>query len=108
MDGWQKRVDAIWADDAMSGQDRIDRIDRIDRLAGARPAGDAIALLRTEYERGADAPLHDATSAFYALALASNGDAVTAVSVALKALAPHLPRYTRSVSAYADELVAGA
>ena len=68
---------------------------------------ESLALLRTEYERGGDAPLHDATAAFYALALASNGDAVTAVSVALKALAPHLPRYTRSVSAYADDLVAG-
>jgi hypothetical protein len=161
MDGWQERVDAIWANDALSDQERIDRIDR---LAAERPAGDAIALferagardcagletaaeplyraalerglddehrtqaviqlastlrnmgrvdeslalLRTEYERGADAPLHDATAAFYALALASNGDAAPAVSVALKALAPHLPRYTRSVSAYADELGAGA
>jgi hypothetical protein len=161
VDGWQERVDAIWADDALSDQARIDRIDR---LAAERPAGDAIALferagardsagletaaeplyraalergldderrtqaviqlastirnlgrvdeslalLRTEYERDADAPLHDATAAFYALALASNGDAATAVSVALKALAPHLPRYSRSVSAYADELVAGA
>lgn len=161
MESWQERIDAVWADDALSDEDRIDRIDR---LAAERPAGDAIALferagardsagreadaeplyrealakgmddehrtqaviqlastirnlgrvdaslalLRTEYERGADAPLHDATAAFYALALASNGDAATAVSVALKALAPHLPRYTRSVSAYADELVAGA
>lgn len=160
MDSWQERVDAVWADDALSDQERIDRIDQ---LAAERPAVDAIALferagardsagleaaaellyraalerglddehriqaviqlastirnlgrvdeslalLRTEYERGADAPLHDATAAFYALALVSNGDAATATSVAPKALAPHLPRYTRSVSAYADELVAG-
>jgi hypothetical protein len=61
-------------------------------------------LLRDEYEKGADAVLHDATAAFYALALVSSGDAVAAASVALQALAPHLPRYTRSVSAYAREL----
>ena len=65
---------------------------------------EALALLRGEYERGAGAPLHDATAAFYALALVSSGDAVEAASVALKALAPHLPRYTGSVAAYAEEL----
>ena len=65
-------------------------------------------MLRAEYERGPDAPLHDAAAAFYALALVSAGDAVAAASVALKALAPHLPRYTRSVAAYADELIATA
>ena len=58
---------------------------------------EALGMLRAEYERGPDAPLHDAAAAFYALALVSHGDAVAAASVALKALAPHLPRYTRSV-----------
>ena len=64
-------------------------------------------MLRTEYERGPAAPLHDAAAAFYALALVSAGDAVAAASIALKALAPHLPRYTRSVRAYADDLLSG-
>ena len=66
---------------------------------------ESLDLLRAEYERGPTAQLHDATAAFYALALVSHGDAVTAASVALKALAPHLPRYTRSVAAYAHDLV---
>ena len=65
---------------------------------------EAIDLLRTEYGRGPAAPLHDATAAFYALALLSAGDAVAAASLALKTLAPHLPRYSRSVASYADEL----
>lgn len=67
---------------------------------------EALALLRAEYERDPRPPLHDAVAAFYALALVSSGDPVRAASVALTALAPHLPRYTRSVSAYAEELAA--
>jgi len=158
MTSWAERVQAVWADAALSDDERIVRIDD---LAAERPADDAVALferagardsagreaaaeplyrealergleddvrtqaiiqlastlrnlgrgdealelLRLEYERGPDAPLHDSAAAFYALALVSTGDAVAAASVALKALAPHLPRYTRSVSAYADELV---
>ena len=66
---------------------------------------ESLALLRAEYERAPGSRFHDAAAAFYALALVSTGDAIAAASVALKALAPHLPRYTRSVSAYADELV---
>jgi tetratricopeptide (TPR) repeat protein len=66
---------------------------------------ESVGMLRSEYDRGAAAPLHDATAAFYALALVSAGDAVAAASVALKSLAPHLPRYSRSVAGYADELV---
>ena len=66
---------------------------------------EALEMLRAEYERGPGMPFHDAAAAFYALALTSHGEAVAAASVALKALAPHLPRYTRSVTAYADDLL---
>ena len=66
---------------------------------------EALDLLRAEYERDPGAPLRDAAAAFYALALVSSGEAVRAASVALTALAPHLPRYTRSVAAYARDLV---
>ncbi|MDY0909593.1 tetratricopeptide repeat protein [Microbacterium sp. CFBP9034] len=66
---------------------------------------EALALLRTEYEHGHAEPLHDGVAAFYALALVSSGDAVRGASIALEALAPHLPRYTRSVAGYARELV---
>ena len=66
---------------------------------------EAFDMLREEYERGPEAPLHDEAAAFYALALVSTGDARRAASIALATLAPHLSRYTRSVSAYARELI---
>ena len=65
---------------------------------------ESVELLRREHETDPDGPLHDAVAAFYALALTSAGREREAVAVALSALAPHLPRYTRSVAAYADEL----
>ena len=156
-DDWNARVAAVWADDAMTDEQRIAEIDA---LAGQRPADDAVALferagardsagheaaaeplyraaleagldeelrpqaviqlastlrnlgkldealrlLQDEYEGAPDSPMRDAAAAFYALALVSAGDAVRGASIALTALAPHLPRYTRSVSAYAREL----
>jgi hypothetical protein len=63
---------------------------------------ESLEMLRTEYERGG--PFVDAAAAFYALALVSRGDAVQGAAIALTALAPHLPRYTRSVTGYASEL----
>jgi tetratricopeptide (TPR) repeat protein len=65
---------------------------------------ESLELLRTEYERQPDSGLHDAVAAFYSLALVSSGDPVRAASVALEALAPHLPLYRRSVTGYAREL----
>ena len=51
------------------------------------------------------AVLADALSAFLALCLADVGREREAVSVALRALAPHLPRYQRSLANYARLLV---
>ena len=65
---------------------------------------EALAMLKAEYEREPRGPLHDAAAAFYALALVSNAEPERAASVALQALAPHLPRYTRSVTGYAREI----
>ena len=65
---------------------------------------ESLAMLEAEYEREPRGPLHDAAAAFYALALVSNGKPERAASVALQALAPHLPRYTRSVTGYAREI----
>ncbi|MFJ6652482.1 tetratricopeptide repeat protein [Microbacterium sp. NPDC091313] len=65
---------------------------------------EALGMLRAEYERLPDGGMRDAAAAFYALALVSAGEAETAASVALQALAPHLPRYTRSVTGYAREI----
>ncbi|WP_221583971.1 tetratricopeptide repeat protein [Microbacterium sp. G2-8] len=62
---------------------------------------DALALLQ-------DAPVHESTgsapAAFLALALHSAGRPEEALRVALDALAPTLPRYERSVRAYAADL----
>ena len=68
---------------------------------------EARELLRAEYEREPRGPLHDAAAAFYALALVSSGESERAASIALQALAPHLPRYTRSVTGYAREIAHG-
>lgn len=55
-----------------------------------------------------DAPeLGDAPAAFLALALHSAGRGDEALQIALTALAPHLPRYSRAVLGYAADLTRG-
>jgi thioredoxin-like negative regulator of GroEL len=68
-----------------------------------RPA-ESVALLTTERDAGSD-QLDDAVRAFLALALADVGRDREALSIALAALAPHLPRYQRSLANYARFLV---
>ena len=65
---------------------------------------DSIALLSAELADHTD-ELDDAVRAFLALALADAGREREGLSLALAALAPHLPRYTRSVTNYARLLV---
>jgi tetratricopeptide (TPR) repeat protein len=67
---------------------------------------ESLELLAAELEQPSDR-LDDAVSAFLALALVDSGREREAVSVALAALAPHLPRYQRSLGNYARELVDG-
>jgi hypothetical protein len=59
-----------------------------------------VALLIAELKQGSD-HLDDAVRAFLALALVDTGREREAVSIALGALAPHLPRYQRSLTNYA-------
>jgi tetratricopeptide (TPR) repeat protein len=68
-------------------------------------SSESVELLRAERAAGSD-ELDDALSAFLALALADVGREREALSIALRALAPHLPRYQRSVRNYAAELQA--
>lgn len=63
--------------------------------------GESVALLSAERSAASD-ELDDAVSAFLALALVDVGRDREAVSLALGALAPHLPRYQRSVANYAS------
>jgi hypothetical protein len=65
---------------------------------------ESVALLTAELDAGSD-QLDDAVRAFLALALTDTGREREAVSLALGALAPHLPRYQRSLANYARLLV---
>ncbi len=65
---------------------------------------ESIALLTNECGAGPD-ELDDAVTAFLALALSDLGRDKEALSLALGALARHLPRYNRSLANYARALV---
>jgi tetratricopeptide (TPR) repeat protein len=65
----------------------------------------AITLLQEGFATTPDHPLGDAARAFLALCLADSGDTLSATAVALDALAQHLPEYSRSVRAYAGDLL---
>jgi tetratricopeptide (TPR) repeat protein len=67
---------------------------------------ESLELLTAEREQPSN-DLDDAVSAFLAFALADSGREREAASVALFALAPHLPRYQLSVGRYARALVDG-
>jgi len=67
--------------------------------------GESVALLRAELAAKHDDGFDDARAGFLALALADSGQALDAVSAALKALAGHLPQYGRAIGYYADELI---
>ena len=67
-------------------------------------ASESVELLTAEREQPSDR-LDDAVSGFLALALADTGREREGVSIALGALAPHLPRYQRSLGNYARALV---
>jgi Tetratrico peptide repeat len=67
---------------------------------------ECVALMEAELTQPSDR-LDDAVRAFLALALADTGREREAVALALTALAPHLPRYRRSVAAYAGLLADG-
>ena len=65
---------------------------------------EALRVIRAEEERAPDGPYRDAVAVVHALILASSGRPARGLSVALLALVPHLPRYHRSMTAYAHEI----
>ena len=67
-------------------------------------AEESVALLTAELDAEPD-ELDGAVRAFLALALADLGREREAVAHAITALAPHLPRYQRSLANYAEDLV---
>jgi hypothetical protein len=72
-------------------------------LRNVGEAQESARLLTAERDAGSD-ELDDAVRAFLALALVDLGRPREAAAIALAALAPHLPRYQRSLRAYAEEL----
>ena len=68
---------------------------------------ESLELLRAEFAAKPDHPLADAATVFAALALHDLGRTTEALSATIAALAPHLPAYRRSVTAYAAALLDG-
>ena len=78
----------------------------IQLASSLRAVGDAVTaveLLREEQQRPSD-ELDGAVAGFLALALADTGAPREAAAIAIEALAAQLPRYRRSLTAYAREL----
>jgi hypothetical protein len=78
----------------------------IQLASSLRNLGDAqesVRLLEAERDAPSDL-LDDAVAAFLALALADAGREREGLALALGALAAHLPRYERSLAAYAEDL----
>nr|WP_314842571.1 tetratricopeptide repeat protein [uncultured Microbacterium sp.] len=65
---------------------------------------EALLVITAEQERFPAGPYRDAVASVHALILASAGRPAQGLSVALLALVPHLPRYHRSMTAYAHEI----
>lgn len=78
----------------------------IQLASSLRNVGDASGALALLHRFPAGDPLADAARAFESLALFSDNKPAPALRTALRALAPHLPAYRRSVESYASELVA--
>jgi tetratricopeptide (TPR) repeat protein len=81
----------------------------IQMASSLRNLGDAeqcVELTRAEQARTSD-HLDDAVAAVLALGLADLGREREGLSIVLAALAPHLPRYQRSMGNYARMLVEG-
>ncbi|MCE4024504.1 tetratricopeptide repeat protein [Microbacterium sp. Au-Mic1] len=64
----------------------------------------ALELIEAEHAAHPDSVYRDAIAAMHALALASSGQPERGLAVAVLALVPHMPRYHRSMTAYAHEI----
>jgi hypothetical protein len=98
---WEARLAGLWA--AIDEYDEGDFVTTMTTLVGERPAGAPVGLfeLAGSYDSTGRTDLAVAVAGFLALALADVGREREALSMALTALAPHLPRYSRSLTNYA-------
>jgi tetratricopeptide (TPR) repeat protein len=98
-----RRALAIGLEEPMLGRAVIQLASTVRNLGRA---SEAVTILQDGFAHNPDHRLADSARAFLALCLADSGDERAAVAVALDALAAHLPEYSRSVRAYAAELIA--
>jgi tetratricopeptide (TPR) repeat protein len=107
--GHEEEAEPLYRRALELGLDDDHRVRPVVQLASAlRNLGrvhEAVWMLGEEHANHPASPYRDAVAAFYALALVASGESTRAASVALGALAPHLPAYSRSVAAYAREIV---
>ena len=79
------------------------RIQLASTLRNNGKINESIQILREEKANYSD-ELDDAVDSFLALSLSSAGEHKEALSLALKAISKHLPRYNNSLSRYAEKL----
>lgn len=107
--GQESAAEPLYRQALAAGLDDDLRVQAVIQLASTiRNLGrvdESAALLETAYRERSRDGMQDAAAAFYALALSSQGRDREALAIVLDALAPHLPRYTRSVTGYAAELL---
>ncbi|MFE0756619.1 tetratricopeptide repeat protein [Inquilinus sp. NPDC058860] len=105
--GHEARAEALYRQALAAGLTGLRRRRAVIQLASTLRnlgrAEESVALLAAERGAGSD-ELDDAVAAFLALALADTGREREAAALALAALAPHLPRYNRSLANYARAL----
>lgn len=79
------------------------RIQLASTLRNIGKTEESILILREEKENYSD-ELNDAVDSFLALSLSTAGKHQEALSLVLKAISKHLPRYNNSLNRYADNL----
>ncbi len=100
---YQRAVDAGLAEPELS---RV-TIQHASTLRNLGRHDESVRMLRDHFSDRPDHELAAAASVFIALALATGGREREAVVELIRTVEPTLPRYNRSVAAYADALEAG-
>ncbi|WP_223600438.1 tetratricopeptide repeat protein [Chryseobacterium sp. GVT01B] len=105
--GYEKEAEPLYRsalDHGLTGlRRRRARIQLASTLRNNGKIEESIDILREEKANYSD-ELNDAVDSFLALSLSSAGEYKEALSLTLKAISKHLPRYNNSLSRYAENL----
>ncbi|RKS97644.1 tetratricopeptide repeat protein [Chryseobacterium defluvii] len=105
--GYEKDAEPLYRSALQQGlsglRRRRARIQLASTLRNNGNIDESIHILREEKANYSD-ELNDAVDSFLALSLSSQGEYKEALSLALKAISGHLPRYNRSLYNYANAL----